>query len=314
MKKVRTKWFYYGFVLLAWVSYLVITVAAPKTNNSVHLSKFIIVSLSATLFIPYLLTWLIALLGLYHFGQFHRVVRRKQLANSIAFGLIKWGLVFLIIDLISSPFFSAFRNLWQANHHVVVELTIISNYVHIIFTLVAFSFLFQGTRLLARSSHYATGIRSRPLPAIIATLLFTVLFSIAVFSNPTRQTSLQSGQFATYYLPDILILVTIIIPLAITWFLGLQAALNTEQYAHSLTHPMWRLAIVRFFHGLLAVLSSAIILQGIVMLGSQQLQNINLILILLLVYLFIFIQAIGYLLIKASAKQLRRLAEVGVGS
>ena len=313
MKKVRTKWFYYGFVLFAWVSYIVLTAAAPKTSSTLHLSKFILVSISVTLFIPYLLTWLIAVLGLYHFGQFYRVARQKHLANSIAFGLIMWGLGFLILDLITSPFFSSFRNLWQANHRAVVELTIISNYAHIIFTLVAFGLLFQGARSLARSSHYASGVRSRPLPALVATALFTLLFSIAVFSNPTRQTSTQSGQFATYYLPDFLILVTIIIPLAITWLLGLQAALNTEQYVHSLSHPMWRLAIVRFFHGLLAVLSSAIILQGITMLGSQQLQTINLALILAIVYLFIVIQAIGYLFIKASAKQLRKLVEVGVG-
>ncbi|HSW85813.1 MAG TPA: hypothetical protein VLF79_04395 [Candidatus Saccharimonadales bacterium] len=313
MKKTLIKPFYFGFVLFAWVSYIWLTAAAPKTSSSVHLSKLVIVSLSATLFIPYLLTWLIAALGLYHFGQFYSVARQKRLANSIAFGLIMWGLSFLILDLITSPFFSAFRNFWQSNHRVVINLTIISNYAHITFTLVAFVFLYLGTRLLARSSHYATSVRSKPLPALVATVLFTLLFSIAVFSNPTRQTSLQSGQFATYYLTDLLILLTIIAPLAITWFLGLQAALNTEQYVHSLSHPMWRLAIVRFFHGLLAVLSSAIILQGITMLGSQQLQNINLVLILVIVYLFIIIQAIGYLFIKASAKQLRKLAEVGVG-
>lgn len=313
MKKVRTKWFYYGLILFAWISYIVLIFAEPKSNSSVHLSKFIIVSLSVTLYVPYLLTWLIAILGFYHFRQFYHSARHKQIANSFAFGLIMWGLGFLIIDLISSPYLSSFRNLWQSNHHAVVELTIVSNYAHIILTLAAFGCLFQGTRILAQSSRYATGLSSKPLPAILATLLFALLFSIAVFSNPTRQISTQSGQFATYYVSDFLIILTIAIPLAITWFLGLQAALNTEQYVHSLSHPMWRLAVVRFFHGLLAVLSSAIILQGITMLGSQQLQTINLALILAIVYLFIIIQAIGYLFIKASAKQLRRLVEVGVG-
>jgi hypothetical protein len=313
MRKIRHKWFYYGFVLAAWVSYIWLTAAAPKQSSSIHLNKFLIFIISVTLFVPYLLTWLIAVLGLYHFNQFYRVIRQKRLANGTAFGLISWGLGFLIFDLVTNPLFSSVRSLWPANHHTAVELTIIGNYAHILFTLVAFSLLFQGTRLLARSSHYAVGVRSRPLPALVATSLFTLLFIVAVFSNPTRQTSTQSGQFATYYLPDLLILITIIVPLAITWFLGLQAALYTEQYVHSLSHPMWRLAIVRYFHGLLAVLSSAIILQGITMLGSQQLQTINLVLIFVIVYLFIIIQATGYLYIKSSAKRLRKLVEVGIG-
>ena len=312
--KIRQKWYYYGFVFAAWAAYIWLGAVAPKTNNSssVHLSKFLVVTLSVTLFVPYFLTWLIAALGLYHFNQFYRVVRQKKLANSQAFRYISWGLGFLIFDLITNSLYSSLRNLQPTNHHRVVELTITGNYLHILLSLLAFGFLFQGARLLARSSHYAVGVRSRMLPALVATLLFTALFTIAVFSNPTRQVSTHSGQFATYYLSDLLISLTIIVPLAVTWFLGLQAALHTEQYVHSLTHPMWRLSIVRYFNGLLAVLGSAIILQGITMLGSQQLQTINVALLFVLVYLFIFAQAIGYLYIRSSAKRLRRLVEAGV--
>jgi hypothetical protein len=81
---------------------------------------------------------------------------------------------------------------------------------------------------------------------------------------------------------------------------------------HSLLQAKWRRALVNLFHGLMAVISSSIILQAITAFGSEQLQQVSLILIIAIIYLFIILQAVGYLFIRASAKQLRHLLKAGV--
>ncbi len=291
---------------------MLFTLASPEQSSSqVKLSPIAILALRATLLVPYMLTWLVAVTGWYYFHMFATDAKRKHLANHYAFRFISRGLGLLIFDLVGVPMISAARTFWAQNLQAAEWLTIISNYFHIIIPLLAFSYLYVGTRKLVLSSHYAASLKNNILPSLIATTIFISFFSIALFGNTSRQMISETGRFASYYVSDTLIVLTIIIPLSITWLLGIQAALNTERYVHSLT-LIWRSAFIRFFHGLLAIIGSSIILQGITAFGSEQLQQVNLLLILLVIYMFIIIQAVGYLLIRSSAKQLHKLLLAGV--
>jgi hypothetical protein len=313
IKKETQLWRYYGLVVAAWLVYILLTILAPASQNTqVQLSEVARLVLTATLLIPYMLTWLIAVVGWYHFNRFASDTERKHARNYAGFRMISRGLGILIFDLISIPLINVARRVWVADENVAAALTILSNYLHIIIPLVAFGCLFLGSRKLVQGSHYAVAVRSTILPSLVATLLFTVLFTIAVFGNTSRQVATEAGRFATYYLPDPLIVLTIIIPLAVTWFVGLHAVLQIERYVHSLSQVKWRRAIVNLFHGLLAVIGSSIILQAITAFGSEQLQHVSLVLIIVIIYLFIILQAVGYLFIRASAKQLRHLLRTGV--
>lgn len=304
---------YYGLVVAAWLVYILLTILAPASQNTqVQLSETARLVLTATLLIPYMLTWLIAVVGWFHFNRFASDTKRKHARNYAGFRLISQGLGILIFDLISIPLINAARKVWAADGDAAAILTTLSNYLHIIIPLAAFICLFLGSRKLIQSSHYALAVRSTMLPSLVATTLFTVLFTIAIFGNTSRQVAVEGGSFASYYISDPLIVLTIILPLAATWFIGLQSILQIERYVHSLSQVKWRHAIVHLFHGLLAVICSSIILQGITAFGSEQLQQVSLILIVVIIYLFIVLQAVGYLFIRASAKQLRHLLRAGV--
>lgn len=313
MKKETHLRRYYGLVVAAWLVYILLTIAAPASQNTqTQIDEVTRLVLTATLLIPYMLTWLIAVVGWYHFNRFAAATERKHARNYAGFRLISRGLGILIFDLISIPLINAARKVWATDGDAAAILTILSNYLHILIPLIAFICLFLGSRKLVQSSHYAIAVRSTILPSLVATSLFTVLFTIAVFGNTSRQVATEAGRFASYYISDPLIVLTIIIPLAATWFAGLQAVLQIERYVHSLSQAKWRRAIVNLFHGLLAVISSSIILQAITAFGSEQLQQVNLILIIVIIYLFIILQAVGYFFIRASAKQLRHLLKTGV--
>ncbi len=313
MNKTIRLWHCYALILVVWAVYILLTLAAPDPppNQQVVLSAAAILILRVTLILPYMLTWLIAIIGWYHFSRFASDTKRHHTLNQQAFSMVSRGLGLLIFDLIGIPLISAARTVWANHEAAAVGLTIFSNYFHIVIPLMAFGFLFVGSRKLVQSSRYATALRSKMLPTLVATTLFTVLFTVAVFGNTTRQVASEPGTFASYYISDPLIVLTVIIPLAITWTLGLQTALNTEQYVHALAQPKWRNAITHLFHGVLAIVSSSIILQAITAFGSQQLQQVSLALLLAVIYLFIFLQAAGYFFIRVGSKQLRQLIKMG---
>lgn len=312
MKKYPSIWRYYFLVFAAWTVYIALTLASPPSESSLGLSPEARVILRLTLIIPYMLTWLVAVVAWYHFRKFTEAAKRKKIPSYEAFRYISAGLGLLILDLILIPIFSEARDVWGGSEDMAILLTLLSNYSHIALPLLAFGSMYIGSRKLAQSSRHYSTLRSRVLPSLLATSLFISLFSMALFNNPSRQEAIPSSVFANYYISDPIIILTIITPLFVTWLLGLQTALNTEQYVHSLLQPRWQKAIIHFFHGLLAVLGSSIILQSVTAFGSQAAQQINLALLLAVLYLFIIVQAAGYLFIRTSAKQLHRLIKAGV--
>ncbi len=314
MKKYSNKWPYVGLVVVAWVAYILLTISAPATPDNPqtsNLSTAALTILTLSILAPYLLTWLIAVIGWYNFSWFATDAVYKKIPGHQGIIYISRGLGILIFDLILVPMFSVIRRIWGDDEPTAAFITILSNYFHVVIPLVAFSFMYIGSLKLAASGHYASAIRIRILPALLATIVFIALFCLAVTGNTSRQVAHGAGQFASFYISDPLIILTIIIPLAITWFLGLQTALNTERYMHSFLQPVWRTAIIHLFHGLLAIVSSAIILQAITAFGNHQLQQISFVLLLVILFLFIFLQAAGYFLIRKGAKQLRSLIKTG---
>jgi hypothetical protein len=313
-KKYPSIWRYYGLVFVAWAIYIFLTLIAQPTQQSqqLNLSEATVIILRISFLVPYMLTWLIAMLGWYYFRKFARDAKRKKIPSHIGFRYIARGIGLLVFDLILIPLIGSARNTFASNEAMAVATILLSNYLHILIPLVAFVFMYIGSRKLAQTGRYAVGLRSRILPSILATLLFATLFTIAIFSNTSRQVGAGEGQFASYYVSDPMIVLTIIVPIAVTWFLGLETALNTERYVHSLRQPRWRSAIIHFFHGLLAVVCSLIILQALAAFGNQQLLQVNLALLLSVLYLFLIVQAVGYQYVKNGAKQLRSLIRAGV--
>ncbi len=306
MKKIR-KWPYVLLVVGALAASTFISVESPRTNsNPQQFSHAAIIILAVTIIIPYLAAWILSVMSWYSFNQLVRSGRQQHWAYAEGFHLIAVGIGLLVLDLIGSTLFSSARNLFINQHRPAMYMTIGGNLFHVLVPLLAFVSMYLGTKELLKHSDYANKIKNHWLPVIIPTVIFTLLFSILALDSPTRQISFDPKQLPIYYLPDVLIVLLVILPLAVTWALGLRVVLNTERYVHSLSHEN-RTKVVKFFYGLLAVISSYIIVQAITALGNQRLQDLGTVFALVLLYLFIILQAAAYGFIYQAAQGLRHL-------
>lgn len=305
MKKVH-KWPYVILVPGAFGVSTLLSRLAPKIdNNPQHLSTVVIAILTITIIVPYVLAWVFAVMSWFSFNQLVRSGSRSNWPYTKGFRFISFGIGLLVIDLIGSSLFSSARNIFLYQHQPAMYLTITANLFHVLVPLVAFVLMYKGTEEMLKRGHYATSFQNKLLPVLVPTTIFVLFFSLLVFRSPMRQISYNANLLPTYFLPDFLILLLVVVPLAITWALGLRVILNTERFLHSLPHDL-RLPIVRFFYGLSAVISSSIIVQALTALGNQRLQDIGLVLELIVLYLFVGLQAVAYGLIYRSAQGLRK--------
>jgi len=307
VKKAK-KWPYVALVVVALGVSAVLDRLKPATNNNPQqFSAVIIAILAVTIIVPYLAAWALGVMSWFSFNQLVKSGRSAQWPYADGFRFIANGVGLLVLDLIGSPLLSSARDIFLHHHIVAMYLTIATNLFHVLVPLLAFVFMYKGTKhLLSHSNNYGAGFSDKLLPVLMPTIIFVMFFSLLVFRSPMRQISFNPNQLPSYYLPDFLILLLVVVPLAVTWALSLRVILNTERFVHSLPHDL-RPSVVRFFYGLSAVISSSIIVQALTALGTQQLQEIGLALALVVLYLFIGLQAVAYGFIYRSAQGLRKL-------
>lgn len=310
MHKIR-RWPYVFLVIGSIFAWVILRSLAPERQNTNpnNLSTLTIVILTVTIIVPYFLTWILATVSWYRLKQLTLVGHHNKWPFTSGFQLITTGVGFLLADLIGTTLVSSIRNIFLYEYAQAMVLTIIYNLMHVALLLLAFTFIYRGSKDLLSKSQYAKELRSHWLPTIMPVIIFASFFSLLVFTGSMRQFTSKDGELAIYFLPDALIFLTVIVPLAIAWLLGLRSALNLEQFTHSLSDRKGRASVIRFYNGLLAVIGSSIILQALTALGSERLQNLGLVQTLILLYLWVIVQAYAYSLLSHSARSLRQFVE-----
>ncbi len=305
MKKVR-KWPYVVLVVGSLAVSTLLSIIAPKTNtaNQPHFSQLVTILLTITIIIPYLAAWIFGAMSWYSFSQLVYDGAKKNWAYTKAFRFIATGVGLLVADLIGFSLFGSVRNLLIHHYMAAMYLTIASNLFHVIVPLLAFVSMYRGTREMLRQSHYAEGFGNKLSPVLLPTAIFVGFFAVMAYTNVVRQFPSTPDQLATYYLSDSWLLGLVIVPLALTWALSLRVMMDTERFVHSLPHNL-RGNLDKFFYGLVAVISSSIIVQALTALGNQRLQDIGLTALLLVIYLFLLLQTAAYWLIYRGAQELR---------
>lgn len=294
--------------ILIWAILRSLSAERPDTNPN-NLSTLAIIVLSVTIIVPYFLTWILATLSWYRLKQLTLAGQRHKWPFTFGFQSITTGVGFLLADLIGTTLVSSIRNIFLYDYAQAMVLTIIYNLMHVVLLLLAFIYIYRGSKDLLGKSKYAKQLRSRWLPTLLPVIIFASFFSLLVFTGSMRQFTSKEGELAIYFLPDVLIFLTVVVPLAIAWLLGLRSALNLEQFTHSLPDRKGRAAVIRFYNGLLAVIGSSIILQALTALGSERLESLGLTQTLILLYLWVIVQASAYSLLSHSAKSLYKFVE-----
>lgn len=305
----RRDWIAYGIVLLAEAAYIVLTLKAPPASspNSLGLTPLEMILVQFTIVVPYLIAWLAGTRGALGFQRCLETIPEEE--GGRGFGDCALGVALLVIGSLVTALLGAFRPFVAVGSAAAVGLTIANNYVYVLTNLLASLLLFRGASRLVRRSENRSYERDDLIMAVILAVVIAGLYAPLVFTNPARQASLTPGVAASYYLPDVVIALTIVVPFIAAWTLGFLTAMRIARYMPSSRDAEQKKAVRKFVNGLWVTLFSSILLQLLVSTGTDRLLSLGLGPILAVIYAFIILQIVGFALISIGSKSLCRLIE-----
>lgn len=301
----------YALLVVAEAAYVVLTWAAPNDpkQNVFGLTPTQLVLLQLAVIIPYLVTYYAGTRAAIDLERCGEVI--PDLEGGIGFKTCGIGIAILVAGGLLSAILGTFRSFVVPNTAVAIGFIIASNYLYVMTEMFATLFLFKGAGQLVGTGGNRTRERDDLIMAGILSVIIAALYIPLVFSNPNRQVSVDATMAATYYLPDYVIVLSIILPNIIAWALGLLATLRIIRYAPIGRDRAQSRGIRRFVKGLWAVIYASILLQLLVSVGSDRLLALGLAPILMIVFLFIIVQIIGFVLLSFGSRQICRRPKAG---
>ena len=300
-------WLAYSLLALVSIGYATATLLTPLAPraDTYGLTTERIRELQLTLILPLIAVWFTALWGSLRFKKYALSIYEG--ADGRALNSIANGLLVLVAELALGGLLQSSTH-WLTHWASVATITIITNYVAVILSLIAFGLIFRGAWQLAKLVQFRDYRRNQIL-ALLVLVVVGVVYAWLLAHNPDRIHSLDPGKIVPYYLPDWLLLLTIVLPYIVIWGLGLVSASAIRTYQRHADGILYRQPLARLAVGLLTIIVSLILLQLLTALGPS-LVNMGLQAILILVYGLILVYAAGHILVALGARRLAKIEEV----
>lgn len=297
---------YYALVLVLWLVYVALYLKAPLIGpNSYNLSHTQLAFLKLTVALPFLIVWSLAASGAIALKRYVKLIAGST--DGQAFSKLGKGLAVLVIGLITTATIGQLQPYAFIAGHIRA-MVILNNYLQILFPLAAFYLMYQGSRGL-------TELVGARLPGTQRWGLFMVFAALAplytwlVFHNPNRTLVTTPGvNYASHYLPDIWILLTIVMPNLIVWALGALTVLHLRAYSKAVQGLIYRAALKALSNGFVAVVLFSIMLQFLTA-TSGSLVHLKLNGILAIIYFLIAFYAAAYVSVALGARQLSKIEQ-----
>jgi hypothetical protein len=201
------------------------------------------------------------------------------------------------------------RNYINVNHQgLTPTTTIMYNYFSLLVTLAGVWLVARGARKLAGTLEKKPYTLNQTFLASAYTA-FCIFYTYVTLTDPTRRVGGGLSGTAAYYLPDFLVFSTIVIPYIILWYLGFRAAYHIELYRKNAPGVLYRKALGYLAAGIAFVVISLMVLRLTTSLSSF-LSDLSLQYLLAFVYFLLIVIGLGYGLIAAGAKRLKKIEEV----
>lgn len=297
-------------VIIAAAAYLWFVLKAPIVTTSETLrayttrAKYVRLALS----VGYVVGWLAAAYAVAYLLKYYRLIKREP--EGRGFGQIWLGLLIFMLGSLIWPPITAARALVISNPSFVQTLSMLLNYLIIVPALVAFYLIYRGTSQILLAIKIGPRLRTRHLWWFGGLVLFTPLYLWFIFSNPIRGIPPAPGVPSTYYLSDLWIVLTIVIPAFATWTFSILAIINLNIFKNRAPGVIYKRALPAFNWGLVATVLGLMLLQCVASAGSNKILALGLWASIAAVYTSNAALATGFLLMAKSTKQLTRIEEI----
>jgi hypothetical protein len=298
-----------AFALLI-VAYTVLNAVLPPDAESLtryNLTSAAARALRLTLVIPLIIIWTLTMYGYLRFKNYAQSIVQGQ--DGPALSHIADGILALALWLpLSSILTNAATYVSHRYPQLTQESVIVRNYIGIGLLLLAVYLLWRGSeRLLSATRIELTQHQNDKIHLLV--LFLSTVFAYLTLFNPSKNTPPASHTVALYYLPDWLLILTIIIPYTLIWFYGIRAVANVRIYARQVRGVIYRSALGYLANGLAFSIGSLLLLRY---LGSftAWLSSLALKPLLIVLYLLIFVVGISSVLLAIGARKLQKIEEV----
>lgn len=296
----------YNLVFLGLAAlYIVLTTGLPSDPEALqryNISQHQLHLLALTVAIPIVLIWLMALYGFNRFHEYALAVRKSREGRSLNY--LATGLMVLIFSLpLLSSLSSMFTYYSRQRPDLLPTLTILKNYLNLLFPFIAFLLIAKGADSLLKTLK-SQKVAFAPRFSLVGIIALSCIYTWLITTRPIDTTG-----NASYYLPNVLILFSLAIPYLFMWCKGLMAAYQLYVYKTKVRGNIYREALNSLAAGLSTIIVLSIFLQLLFTLSSR-LTSLSLGPLLYLVYILVALTAVSYGLIARGAKKLKKIEEV----
>lgn len=277
----------------------------PGTLEKYHITSLQLHELVLTIAIPYIVIWVIALVGYLRLREYTESLGNGK--DGDGFRLITKGVFWFTLWLPLATLITAIGEAAYRNHVGLTPVTIrLETYANSIILAPAFIYVYEGSKKLASM------IKNRPanpsLALTLAAITFAVLYTFMTLHDSARRIPPDSVTPASYYMSDWLIILTVVIPRLLLWYLGAQAVYNLLLYRRKVAGVIYKKALKLLASGLGSLVVTIIILRSLQSL-NRPLSELNLVALLLVYYLLLLEMGVSYVFIAKGAKQLQGIEE-----
>jgi uncharacterized membrane protein len=296
----------FAFFSVAYIAVTLRSVPTQDALNKYHVTSTQLHQISLTIVLPYILIWTIGLIGYLRLRTYVRALGDSE--DGRAWGQICNGVLLLVLWLPLNVLLAGVAEEFYRNHPESTANSIRGlNYFNTIIMLAAFYLVYVGSKKLVEVAKVkAHGLTQRQSALFI---VFSVLYVFIALSDTSRQVSHGASNIATYYLPDWLTVITILIPRILTWFIGLAAVANIMLYRKKVKGTIYKEGLSHIAHGLYLVIGGIVALRTIQSLSSV-IGDWSLGLLLLLIYVLLAVLGAGYVLVSRGTKRLLKIEEL----
>ena len=295
----------YPVLALLSVIYVALTLLAPIKPNNFDLSNMQVRLLQLTLVVPILVIWFLIVFGGVRFKNYALLIKGSDEAKGTS--LVANSLLFIGFGGIIVNIFNLGHNFVGAQ--LTEEFTIAHNLLNVLVQLGSYGLLYVGSTHLLKSIGVKGADARKSIYPQLAMSVAIAAYGALMFLNPYRNSTPDPAKYNSFYLPDGLLLILVVIPYVLSWSLAVGALVNLRTFAAEVKGIIYREAIHRLVMGMTIVVSFAIALAMLSTL-SGLFADSSLKFVLGFIYVILILYAAGFLVIASGARKLARIEEV----